>query len=159
MTQSFKKLGLPAFILLALPFQSLAQFDTATVLVSVKDATGAVVVGSKVTLENIKTGVATPARTNDAGTFDYINVQIGTYRVKAEAPGFKTSITSEFSVAVNARQRVELKLEVGDITQSVAVQDAAALLEADSSERGQVITAATLVVDGGNTALLEYPPE
>src|SRR5437763_17022756 len=73
-----------------------AQFETATVLGTVKDPTGAVIVGGKVTLENVKTGVTTVAQTNEAGNFDFVNVQIGTYRVRAEASGFKISVTEDF---------------------------------------------------------------
>jgi len=97
--------------LLCLTFLSLlattafAQFETATVLGTLKDSSGAVIIGGKVTLENVKTGVAAVAQTNDAGNFDFVNVQVGTYRVKAEASGFKTSVTEDFTVAVSARQR------------------------------------------------------
>ncbi len=132
-------------LLLALPGLVYAQFETATVLVSVKDASGAVVVGCSLTLENTRTGVTTSAKSNEAGTFDFINVQIGAYRVKAEAPGFKVATTGEFTVTVSARQRVDISLEVGEVTQSVAVQDAAAVLETDSSDRGQVVNNATIV--------------
>ena len=130
---------------LILPGLCLAQFDTATVLGTVRDASGAVVSGSKVTLENTRTGVTAATKTSNSGNYDFINVQIGTYRVKAESAGFKTAIASEFTVTVSARQRVDLKLELGDVNQSVAVQDAAAALETDSSDRGQVINNATLV--------------
>src|ERR1700754_2376629 len=128
-----------------LPTIGLAQFETATVLGTVKDGTGAVLVGSKITLENVKTGVVSAAVSNDSGNFDFIAVQIGTYRLKAEAAGFKTGISSEFTVAVSARQRVDMTLEVGDVTQSVAVKDTVAMLETDSSDRGQVINNATVV--------------
>ena len=102
-----------------------AQFETATVLGTVKDATGTVVAGAKVTLENVKTGVTAAVQTNDTGNFDFVNVQIGVYRVRAEAPGFTVSITENFAVAV------------GDITQTISVKDAAATLETESSDRGQ----------------------
>src|SRR6266567_4558684 len=132
-------------VLAALPIAALAQFETATVLGTVKDGSGAVLVGSKITLENVKTGVISNALSNDAGNFDFVAVQIGTYRLKAEATGFKTGISSEFTVAVQARQRVDMTLEVGDVTQSVAVKDTVAMLETDSSDRGQVINNATVV--------------
>src|SRR5438067_713465 len=82
-----------------------AQFETATVLGTLKDPTGGVIVNGKVTLENVKTGVTTVAQTNEAGNFDFVNVAIGSYRVKAEAPGFKTAVTEDFTVTVSARQR------------------------------------------------------
>ena len=77
-------------LLAGLPIAVMAQFETASVLGTVKDGTGAVIVGSKVTLENAKTGVLASTLSNDSGSFDFIAVQIGTYRLKAEATGFKT---------------------------------------------------------------------
>ena len=81
-----------AMVLASLVRTAPAQFETATVLGTVKDATGSVVVGSKVTLENARTGVISVAQTNDSGNFDFVAVQIGTYRLKAEATGFKTAV-------------------------------------------------------------------
>jgi hypothetical protein len=130
---------------LALPAICLAQFETATVLGTVKDPTGAVIVSSKVTLENVRTGVATAGQTNDAGNFEFINVAIGSYRVRAEATGFKTGLTDQFEVTVSARQRVDLTLSVGEMSQTVSVKDAVATLETESSDRGQVINNVTVV--------------
>src|SRR3954454_2954626 len=134
-----------AVLLASLPTALLAQFETASVLGTLKDGTGAVIVNGKVTLENTKTGVNAATTSNDSGNFDFVAVQIGTYRLKAEAPGFKTGLSPEFTVAVSARQRVDMTLEVGDVTQSVAVKDTVAMLETDSSDRGQVIGNATVV--------------
>jgi len=122
-----------------------AQFETATVLGTLKDSSGAVIIGGKVTLENVKTGVTAVAQTNDAGNFDFVNVQVGIYHVRAEASGFKTSVTEDFTVAVSARQRVDLNLAVGDMTQTVSVSGAAVALETESSDRGQVINNVTVV--------------
>ena len=140
-----RRLLVQAVLLAILPAATLAQFETATVLGTVRDPTGAVLVGSKITLENVKTGVHSAALSNESGNFDFIAVQIGTYRIKAEAAGFKTGLSSDFTVAVSSRQRVDMTLEVGDVTQSVAVKDNVAILETDSSDRGQVINNATVV--------------
>ncbi|HTM49370.1 MAG TPA: TonB-dependent receptor [Bryobacteraceae bacterium] len=121
------------------------QFDTATVLGTIQDPSGAAIVGGKITLENVNTGLPIVSRTNDAGSFEFINVSIGTYRVRAESSGFKTSVTDAFTVAVSARQRVDVTLSVGEMTQTVSVKDAAATLETDSSDRGQVINNLTIV--------------
>ncbi len=132
-------------LLFALAAAAFAQFETATVLGTLKDATGAVIVGGKVTLENAKTGVTNSVTSNEAGNFDFISIPIGTYRVKAEAKGFKTTVTEDFTVTVSARQRVDVTLAVGDMAQTVSVSGAAAMLEADSSDRGQVINNVTIV--------------
>jgi len=116
-----------------------AQYDTASVLGTVIDPTGAVVSGVTVTLENIRTGVKQTSVTDSNGNYAFLNQRIGEYRVTAEQPGFKQVTSDSFTLTVNARQRVNLTLEVGEVTQSIAVTGAAEALETDSSDRGQVI--------------------
>jgi hypothetical protein len=123
----------------------LAQFDSGTVLGTIKDASGAVVVGSKVTLTNVKTGIVSTAQSDSSGNYQFLNVQIGEYAVKAEQPGFKAALAESFSVTVSARQRVDLTLQLGAVTESVMVTGAAAALETESSDRGQVINNVTIV--------------
>jgi hypothetical protein len=122
-----------------------AQFDTANVLGTVRDQSGAVFKGSKVTLESVSTGVANTATTDQNGDFTFFNIRIGKYTLKAEAPGFKAAVANEFTVTVNARQRVDLTLEVGQTSERVVVEGAVAALETDSSNRGQVINSQAIV--------------
>jgi hypothetical protein len=75
----------------------------------------------------------------------FLSLRIGTYKVTAEFTGFKTATSNVFTLTVNARQRVDLALQVGDVTQSVLVEAAAAALETDSSERGQVVSRNAIV--------------
>lgn len=134
------------FVLLsAIALGAFAQYDTSTVLGTVTDPTGATVLGAKITLENVQTGVRQTSPTDGSGNFTFLNLRIGSYRVSAEAQGFKQAISGIFTLTVNARQRVNLTLEVGEVTQSVEVTSAAALLESDSSDRGQVINRAAIV--------------
>ena len=60
------------------PRAAMAQFDTATVLGTVVDATGAVIPGATVTLKNAETGITATAVTDTAGNFQFLNVRIGT---------------------------------------------------------------------------------
>ena len=66
-------------------------------------------------------------------------MRIGTYSVRAELQGFSAAIAENVAVTVNARQRVDLTMKVGDIGETVVVTGAARLLESESSDRGQVI--------------------
>jgi hypothetical protein len=121
------------------------QYETASVLGTVTDPSSAVVAGVKVTLENIRTGVKQVANTDAAGNYVFLSQRIGEYRVVAEAQGFKQIASDPFILTVNARQRVNLTLQVGEVTQSIAVSGAAEALETDSSDRGQVIQRAAIV--------------
>jgi hypothetical protein len=130
---------------LILALAAFGQYDTAAVLGTITDSSSAVVANVKVTLENVRTGVTQTATTDANGNFIFLNQRIGEYRVTAEAQGFKQASSAPFTLTVNARQRVNLTLEVGEVTQSVAVTGAAAVLETDSSDRGQVIQRAAIV--------------
>ncbi|MBV9405672.1 MAG: TonB-dependent receptor, partial [Acidobacteriaceae bacterium] len=116
-----------------------AQFETAEVLGTVHDASGAEVHGAAVTLTNEETGVQRKTVSDDSGAYDFFDVQIGHYTITAELTGFETFKTTNVRVDVNARQRVDITLQVGAMTQSVEVQSAAEVLETDTSEHGQVV--------------------
>jgi hypothetical protein len=116
-----------------------AQFETASVLGYVHDSTGAALTNATVSLINQGTKAIVIAKTNAQGAYQFTDVKIGQYKITAESTGFDTSTTQTFLVTVNARQRVDVSLQIGAASETVTVSDAAALLETDSSERGQVI--------------------
>jgi hypothetical protein len=127
------------FLLALLPATVFAQFDTATVLGTVKDSTGAVIPGVTVTLRNVATGITVTAVTDNEGNYQFLNVRVGTYTVRSELQGFSVAEAKDVSVVVNARQRVDLTMAVGNVGETVEVQGAAKLLETDSSDRGTII--------------------
>ena len=126
-------------LLLASPISIHAQFETASVLGYVRDGSGAVVSGATVSLVNQETKTQVTAQTDAQGAYQFTDVKIGQYQITTKANGFDTSSTQPFTVTVNARQRVDVALKIGSNTETVTVDAAAALLETDNSERGQVI--------------------
>jgi hypothetical protein len=118
-----------------------AQFETATVVGTVRDSSGAVVPDAKVTLTNVQTGVSAERQTDGNGNFEFFTVRIGSYVVTAEKGGFSIALVENLQVTVGARQRVDLTMAVGQVTEKVEVSARAVLLQTDSSERSQVITA------------------
>ena len=139
--RSMMSVGALALALVGLLFPRLAsaQFDAATVLGAVVDATGARVPGATVTLKNADTGIVSTTVTDSEGNYQFLNVRIGTYSVRAELQGFSAAMAENIAITVNARQRVDLTMKVGDIGETVVVTGAARLLESESSDRGQVI--------------------
>ncbi len=129
-----------AACLLASVLPSSAQFDTATVVGTVKDNTGGVVPGATVTLTNLDTGVALVHTTEATGNYEFVTVRIGRYKVSAELQGFSTAVATDVQVTVGARQRVDLQLTPGQVTETVQVTGAASVLETDSSQRAHLIT-------------------
>jgi hypothetical protein len=128
-----------AAILLLCTAGAWAQFDTAAVLGTVRDPSGALMPGVAVTLRNTETGIAAAARTDAKGDYQFPTVRIGAYEVTAEHPGFAAAVVRGIVVTVNARQRVDVTLQVGAVSDKVVVTGAVELLETDSSEKGQVV--------------------
>ena len=116
-----------------------AQFETATVLGSIRDANGASINGASVSLKNIATDITVTATTDESGDYQFSNVKIGLYQVIVEAAGFSKTVADKVDVRINARQRVDLTLPVATATETVIVTGAANPLQTDSSEIGQVI--------------------
>lgn len=116
-----------------------AQFDTAAVLGLVRDPSGLAISGAKVTLTSLGTGIKINTSTDSEGNYQFLTVKAGDYRVSAEAEGFKTAVADSVSVTVNARQRVDLQLEIGATTETVTVGAQITTLETESSSRGTVV--------------------
>lgn len=134
------------FALLSLvPSAAFAQFDAATLLGRVTDQTGGIVPGATVTLTNLSTRIQAVAVTDASGAYQFLNVRVGTYQVEAELSGFATAVAPEVNVTVNARQRVDLSLQVGNVGERVEVTAGVQRLETDSSERGLVVAREQIV--------------
>ena len=116
-----------------------AQFENAEVLGTVHDQSGGALTKATVTLTNQETAIKAQAFTDENGSFDFFNVKVGRYSLAVEHAGFSKSTTTELEVNVGARQRVDIVMQVGAITESIEVAAVAAALETDSSEHGQVI--------------------
>ena len=135
-----KRLIYVCLLLLLASRPAAAQFDTANVVGTVKDKSGAVIAGAKVTLTNTATGVSAVRTTDGSGGYEFITVRVGTYLVTAEKEGFSVAMAENIPVSVGTRQRVDLTLEIGALTESVQVSAEGRSLETDTSQRGQVIT-------------------
>jgi hypothetical protein len=140
---------------LLLTISLFAQFENSEVLGTVHDPSGAPVPSATVTLTNQDTGIEMKTATDANGNYDFFNVKVGRYTVAVEASGFSKATATDISIAVGTRQRVDLTMTVGVVTESVTVTGAASALETDSSEHGQVISTqavAELPLNGRNYA-------
>jgi hypothetical protein len=117
-----------------------AQFETATVVGTVRDSSGAVVPEAKVTLLNLLTGVSAERQSDGNGNFEFFTVRIGSYLVTAEKDGFQMALVDGVQVTVGARLRVDLSMTPGQVTERVEVTARQTQLQTDSSDRSQVIT-------------------
>jgi hypothetical protein len=116
-----------------------SQFESATVIGNITDPSGAAVQGARVTVTSVQTKVERQANTGADGAFEFGNLRVGSYTIQVEAAGFQAAHTEVFELQTNARQRVDLALRLGAVTESVEVTGSAALLETDTSSRGVVV--------------------
>src|SRR5262245_48993656 len=116
--------------------RAFAQFDSASIVGTVRDASSAVVPGAKVTLTGAETGISVSKVTGDDGNYEFIAVKPGQYVVTAEKTGFALALVDNVRAQVSARLRVDLQMPVGQVTEKVEVSAAQPLLETDSSQRG-----------------------
>ena len=123
----------------------------------VTDFTGAVAPRAKVRAVNIETGVATVAVSNEQGSYEILYLNPGLYRVEAELEGFKRWTNPSVEVRTGERLRIDVRLEIGSVTDSIEVRDETPVLESVVSNVGQVITSrqtSELPLRGGSLAWL-----
>ncbi len=116
-----------------------AQQETATLTGEVKDGTGAVVPRATITLTNVETNISLKTETNEQGVFFVASLKPGPYSITAEKSGFKKTLRSGITLQVNQAARADLVLQVGDVSNTIEIVEAATLLETESSARGSVI--------------------
>jgi len=88
---------------------------------TVTDPTGAVIPNAAIELENVDTGLKRSTTTDAAGGYSFPQLAPGAYRVTAKASGFRTTTIADVRVLVNNPATVNIRLEVGQITETVAV--------------------------------------
>ena len=98
-----------------------AQTTTATILGTIMDDTRALVPGVTVTMTNLDKGLARTVLTNDLGHYRAANLPLGSYRVRAELPGFKTLSREGIELTVGREVVIDFVLEIGEITEQVMV--------------------------------------
>ncbi len=142
---------------LLLPTFLLAQKDTASITGQVLDSAGAAVPAAGVDAVNLDTNYTYHAQANATGEWTISPVRIGSYKVQVTATGFKKAEVGPVSLNVQQRQRVDVALQPGEVTQTVLVKETTPLLESDNSERSQLIdsrTLQTLALNGRNAVAL-----
>lgn len=120
-------------------FSANAQVNTATILGSVTDASGAVAPGAVVTVTHVATQVTQTAETDGSGSYTFERLPIGEYNLAVRAPGFKQSERKNIRLDATQRVKIDVTLEVGVVTESVTVQGGAPLVSTQNTELGVVI--------------------
>jgi hypothetical protein len=136
----FRRQGfLPVLSILFSTALLLAQNDSGTILGTVRDPQGAIVVSATVTVANVNTGVSKTTPVTQSGGYAVPFLVPGTYSVSVEAPGFKRSTQTGIILRVADQLVIDAKLDVGVVTEQVTVQATAPLVESASVTLGQVV--------------------
>jgi hypothetical protein len=136
-----------------MPASAHAQAVSGTILGTVSDSTGSVVPGATVTILNTGTGLTRTVTTDATGEFAAPQVPTGKYSVTAELVGFKKVTLENIDVGVDQRVRVDVKLELGAMTEAVTITAESPLVQTSSSELGTTVRTeqiAALPLNGRN---------
>jgi Carboxypeptidase regulatory-like domain len=110
------------------------QEVTASIVGTVTDSSGAPVKGAVVTAKDTDRGTVWNATTNEVGDYNLLRLPVGHYGVKATAPGFETSVYPPFTLVLNQTARVDVKLKVGKVSETVEVTGAAPILQTQDAQ-------------------------
>jgi len=130
-------LGLLALVLVVFPVVLRGQGAQGRITGLVLDPEGAVIPNAEVVATNEETGVATRARSNEAGVYVIPYLQPGRYRIMARAEGFKTYERRGLVLETAQELNLDIRMELGSITETVEVTAEAPLLESTSATVGQ----------------------
>jgi len=128
-----------AIALVLLTAAGFGQNIRGTILGTVRDESGAIVRGAKVTVKQPSTGLTRQETTNDAGEYLFAQLPVGNYDVTAEQTGFKTATHDNVLLEVDARVRVDFALAVGAVTETMSVEASAPVINTDSATVGNVV--------------------
>ena len=134
-----------------------AQTGAASITGLVTDSTGAAAPGVTVTATNKATNVEYVGTSNAAGNYTITALPVGTYVVKSALTGFKTSTTKPIALEAKQIARLDFKLEVGALEDTVEVVGQAPVLQTESATVGEVIsgnTVQSLPLNGRNVGQL-----
>jgi len=119
-----------------------AQSITGSVSGTVTDANGGVIAGASVALVNEQTKTTRAIATNDAGRFDFAALQPGPYSLKVEHQGFQTMLRQNVILSANEDLALgDLKLQPGQVSETVTVTSEGATVERESSDLSARLTA------------------
>src|SRR5262245_34143490 len=130
---------LPLLLLLALAPAASAQEVRASITGVVTDPSGAPIAGARITVTNAASNIVVTSVTNATGTYLTPFLAPGRWELVAEASGFTKYLRPDILLQAQDRVRVDIGLQVGDITTSVTVNAAVSQLQTETATRSQVL--------------------
>lgn len=139
------------FIRLVLLFSALFVFtsvalgqNTGTISGTVQDQSGAVIAGANVKAQNPATSFTRETTSATNGFYRFDQLPVGTYTISVEAAGFKKAITQQVALSVNDALTLDVKLEVGQVSETVTISEAPSAVNTETSVLGKTVDNRTL---------------
>jgi len=130
------------------------QQESAMIVGTVTDSSGAVIPNAKVTVSNPDIGITREFKSNASGAYSVASLPIGSnYSVTAEAAGFEKLVRSGITLQVGQTQRVDMQLTVGQVTQEVSVTGNVVEVQTENAAISGVVTGSqieNLEINGRN---------
>jgi hypothetical protein len=127
-------------VLACLAVPAHAQKITASIRGTVTDPTSAVIAGAKVTVKNEDTGLTRSVTTNASGNYNFAELPVGSYRVDVSFQGFKSAARTKIILNVADARQVDVKLETGEITETLSVEANAVAVKTVGAEVAGLVT-------------------
>src|SRR5260370_18459033 len=111
-----------------------AQVQNGQFTGTVTDPTGAAIANAKVTVSNVATNLSVSVATNSSGNYTAKELPIGSYKLTAESPGFKTTSNSEVVLNAGVIAHVNFKLQIGKASEIVEVTGAETTIQTEDAK-------------------------
>ena len=136
-----QKIILKVFVWLSLLISSPLLWAGITGSISgiVTDPSGAVVVGATVTVVNPQTGINSAIHTDKSGFYNFPDLAVGTYDLQVAQTGFRSFEQKTIVVEANSAIRIDVHLNLGEVSEKVTVTSQAVRVESQSTQMGEVI--------------------
>jgi Carboxypeptidase regulatory-like domain/TonB-dependent Receptor Plug Domain len=157
MRKTSGRISICLFLLLICGAVEALSQTTASIFGTVTDNSGAVVVAARIEATNIRTNEVRTTVTGGEGSYNLPELPVGLYRMRIECQGFKTENRDGIELSLNRNAMVNVQLAVGAVSEQVNVTGDAPLVEATTSEMGNVVDQKRVVdlpLNGRNTLSL-----
>ncbi len=137
--RDLRRIFLLLSLALLLTSAAFSQAVNGTIVGTVTDASGAVIAGARITLTEVNTRIIHTSVTNGSGEYSFPDLPPGTYDVATEMAGFKKEVKTGTVLEANNSPRVDLRLQPGDVSQTVEVVASAATLQTERADTGRTM--------------------
>jgi len=144
---------LASWLLVLLSLGAFAQIQNGAFTGTVTDPSSAAIANAKVTVTNVGTNLSVTTTTDQAGLYKFNELPAGTYRITAEAQGFKTITNNDLVLSAGTVQRTDFKMPLGQTREVVEVTGESAIVQTDDSKLANTVTSqqvANLPLNGRN---------